>query len=315
MKVNHYPMRVFLKLFLLVTAVAFLAAGCGKGRGQIDLSDYVSDIEFGEDYVSKVPSNGFKLMSFNVRYQNSSDNSSGNGWAKRREGVYEMLKTERPVLMGVQECLVEQRHDILVNVPAYEAIGVGRDDGQEKGEMMAIFYLKDSVSVVKWGTFWLSDSPDRVSKGWDAACNRTCTWARVRHKRLGKELLYLNTHLDHKGTVARSESVKLIINKMSELNPDGLPCVLTADFNSPEDDSIFDALHLLMKSARKTAPVSDSYATYNAFSNTVRGSSSIIDHIFYSGGLEAKEYKTVRDGWKNIDFISDHYPIYAIFVF
>ena len=308
-------MRDFLKLAMSFVAVALLAAGCGKNRGKIDLSEYISDIEFGTDYVSTVPSDGFKLMSFNVRYQNSSDNSSGNGWAKRREGVYEMLKTERPLLMGVQECLAEQRHDIVVNVPVYDAIGVGRDDGNEKGERMAIFYLKDSVTIVNWGTFWLSDSPDRVSRGWDAACNRTCTWARVRIKRLGKEIMYFNTHLDHKGTVARSESVKLIVRKMGELNPDGLPCVLTADFNSTEDDSIFAPLHLMMKSARKTAPVSDSYATYNAFSNSVRGSSSIIDHIFYSVGLNAKEYKTVRDGWKNIDYISDHYPIYAIFTF
>ena len=131
--INHYPMRVFLKLAMSFVAVALLAAGCGKNRGKIDLSEYISDIEFGTDYVSTVPSDGFKLMSFNVRYQNSSDNSSGNGWAKRREGVYEMLKTERPLLIGVQECLAEQRHDIVVNVPVYDAIGVGRDDGNEKG--------------------------------------------------------------------------------------------------------------------------------------------------------------------------------------
>ena len=308
-------MRFFLKLALSLATVALFAAGCGKNRGKIDLSDYIDDMDYGTDYVSTVPSGGFKLMSFNVRYQNSSDNASGNGWAKRREGVYEMMKTERPLLMGVQECLAEQRHDIVVNVPIYEAIGVGRDDGNEKGEMMAIFYLKDSVSIVNWGTFWLSDTPDRVTKGWDAACFRTCTWARVRHNRLGKELMYFNTHLDHKGTVARSESIKLILSKMSELNPDGLPCVLTADFNTTEDDSIFAPLQLVMKSARKTAPVSDSYATYNAFSSSARGSSSIIDHIFYSGNLKPVEYKTVRDGWKSIDFISDHYPVYAIFTF
>ena len=81
------------------------------------------------------------------------------------------------------------------------------------------------------------------------------------------------------------------------------------------DITCLDYSPKMMKSARKTAPVSDSYATYNAFSNSARGSSSIIDHIFYSVGLNAKEYKTVRDGWKNIDYISDHYPIYAIFTF
>lgn len=285
----------------LLAAALLIATGCGKEKA-----------EFGEDYVSKVPSNGFKLMSFNVRYQNANDNAAGHGWAKRKEGVFEMLKTERPLLMGVQECLADQRHDIIEKTK-YSAMGVGRDDGKEKGEMMAIFYLQDSLTVVKWGTFWLSATPELVSKGWDAACYRTCTWAHFKHKRLNKEFFYFNTHLDHKGSVARSESMKLIISKMKELNPGGLPCVLTGDFNSTEDNAIFDELHTIMKSARKTAGVSDSYATSNGFKSSVSG--SIIDHIFYSGGLNAVEYKTVRDSWKNIDYISDHYPVYAIFTF
>jgi len=296
----------------LAVSVLFLSA-CGKNKEDIDFSNYGEGKEYGQDYISKVPSNGFKLMSFNVRYQNSNDNSAGNGWSKRRDGVYEMLKTHQPLLMGVQECLAEQRYDIVNNVPIYNAIGVGRDDGKEKGEMMAIFYLKDSIDIVEWGTFWLSDTPDHVSKGWDAACYRTCTWARARYKRLGKEFLYFNTHLDHKGTVARAESMKLIVRKIQELNTRGLPCMLTADFNSTEDDAIFDSLHLLMKSARKTAPVSDNYATFNSFESSTKGSGSIIDHIFYSGNLQITEYKTVRDSWKGIDYISDHFPIYAIF--
>lgn len=304
-------MRFFRTLAIVVTS-AFLALACGKEKNVYP--ELTPGFGVDEIYGSN-PSHGkFKLMSFNVRYQNSSDNSSGHGWDKRREGVYAMLKVEKPLLMGVQECLAGQRSDILKNVPEYNAIGVGRDDGKEAGEIMAIFYLKDSVSIEKWGTFWLSASPDKVSKGWDAACYRTCTWAHVRLKRSGKEFMYFNTHLDHQGTVARRESVKLIVDKIKTLNTNYLPCVLTADFNSSEDDAIFDVLRLQMKSARKTAPVTDSYATYNAFQNSA-GSGSVIDHIFYSGSLTPSEYKTVRSKWKNIDFISDHYPIYAVFAF
>ena len=292
----------FPRIVFYLTAVMFLVAGCDKEK------------DFLPEQVSDLPSNGFKLMSFNVRYENSGDNSSGNGWAVRRKGVYEMMKTERPTLMGVQECLAGQRHDILSNVNGYEAIGVGRDDGNEKGEMMAIFYLRDSVEVIDWGTFWLSATPENVSKSLDAACYRTCTWARFRHKRIGRDFVYFNTHLDHKGKTARSESMKLIVSKMKEINPEGLPCVLSADFNTVEDDPILGELHEVMKSARKTAPVSDSYSTANSFKSPSLGSKSIIDHIFYNG-LEVSEYRTVRESWKGIEYISDHYPVYAVFSF
>ena len=253
-------------------------------------------------------------MSFNVRNQNASDEEAGNGWTKRREGVYEMLRTEQPTLLGVQECLSTQRYDIASNLPKYDVIGVGRDDGAQKGEMMAIFYMRDSVEVLQWGTFWLSATPDQPGKGWDAACNRTCTWAHCRHKRLNKEFYYFNTHLDHKGPTARIEGMKLIVSKMAELNPNGLPCVLTGDFNSPDDSEVFAPLQGLMLNARWTAPVADSYATANGFTSANKGHSYLIDHIFYSG-LTAAVYKTVRSEWKGIAFISDHFPVYAILKF
>ena len=304
-------MKTLFRLFLSLCLILPITA-CHKDKS--DFSNYGQNTEYGKDPVSVIPAGAFKLMSFNVRYQNSSDEQTGNGWSKRREGVYEMLRTEQPLLMGVQECLIAQRYDIVSNVPKYDAIGVGRDDGKEKGEMMAIFYMRDSVQILNWGTFWLSATPDKPGKGWDAACNRTCTWAHCKHKRLGKEFFYFNTHLDHKGATARIEGMKLIVTKMAELNPGGLPCILTADFNSPDDSEVFTPLQGKMQNARRTAPRADTYATYNGFESSTKGASSIIDHIFYNG-FTATEYKTVRDGWKNIDFISDHYPVYAILKF
>ena len=303
---------IFIKVIAVVMTT--LALSSCEGNKKPDFSGYGSGTDYGTDPVTVIPADGFKLMSFNVRYQNSSDESAGNGWSKRREGIYEMLKTQYPLVMGVQECLIAQRYDILSNVSKYDAIGVGRDDGKEKGEMMAIFYLRDSVKVMEWGTFWLSATPDKPSKGWDGACNRCCTWARMKHLRLGKEFYYFNTHLDHKGTVAREEGMKLLAQKIQEINTSGLPCVLTADFNSNDETAIFAPVTAFMQNARRTAPKSDTYATYNAFTSSARGSSSIIDHIFFSG-LDVTEYKTVRDSWKSIEFISDHYPVFAVLTF
>lgn len=302
------------KLLILLSAVVIVLPLASCQEKKPDFSNYGKENEYGKDPVSKIPANAFKLMSFNVRYQNSSDDQAGNGWSKRREGVYEMLRTEQPVLMGVQECLNAQRYDISSTLSKYDAIGVGRDDGKEKGEMMAIFYMRDSIEILKWGNFWLSATPDKPGKGWDAACNRTCTWAHCKHKRLNKEFFYFNTHLDHKGTTARIEGMKLIVSKMAELNPNGLPCILTADFNSPDDTEVFTPLQGKMQNARRTAPIADTYATFNGFESSTKGASSIIDHIFFNG-FTATEYKTVRNEWKNINFISDHYPIYAILKF
>lgn len=282
---------------------------CGKQGSDIDHPD---ELEIHEDEVVTIPSNGFKLMSFNVRYENTSDNQNGNGWSKRVKGVCEMMKVQQPLVMGVQECLIKQRHDILEGVSGYSAIGVGRDDGAEKGESMSIFYQTDSVEVVKWGTFWLSETPEVPGvKGWDAANVRCCTWARLKHKRLGKEFFYFNTHLDHKGEVARKEEMKLIQAKMAELNPDGLPCAFSADFNTGDGDAIFNDILKIMKNARSAAPVTDSHGTYNAFGSS---GGKVIDHIFFSG-FGILQYKTVDSGYGGISYISDHYPIYAVFTF
>lgn len=293
---------------LALSALCFLSCdkqGAEKTTGSGELVIH-------EDKKAKMTSNAFKLMSFNVRYQNNDDNVAGNGWSKRCKGVYEMIRVQQPLVMGTQEMLISQRHDILTNVTGYKAIGVGRDDGAEKGESMSIFYQADSVDVVKWGTFWLSPSPDVPGvKGWDAACVRTCTWARLKHKRLGKEFFYFNTHLDHKGKVARTEEMKLIEKKMAELNPDGLPCAFSADFNTDENDAIFDSIKKTMLNARNAADVSDSHGTYNGFGNS---SGKKIDHIWYNG-LGVLEYKTVTGGFAGVTYISDHCPIYAVFTF
>lgn len=295
-------------LFILALCLLSLSS-CDKKDRTIKPSS--GDLVIHKDKEVKITSNAFKLMSFNVRYKNTDDDKAGNGWDKRSKGVYEMIAQQKPLVMGVQECLWTQRYGILMNTKGYATIGVGRDDGAEKGEAMLIFYQTDSISVVNSGTFWLSEAPDVPGvKGWDAACVRTCTWAQLRHKRLGKEFFYFNTHLDHKGEVARTEEMKLIQSKMTELNPGGLPCVFTADFNTDENDKIFNEIKKVMLSARAEAPVSDNQATYNGFGS----SSKKIDHIWYNG-FGILEYKTVTDGFAGVSYISDHNPIYAILTF
>ena len=124
--------------------------------------------------------------------------TAGNTAAKRRCG---WLEREAPTVFGIQEGYLFQVKYIEENLPQYGRVGVGRDDGKEGGEIMAVFYLRDRYDLLDHGDLWLSETPDRVSRGWDGACNRTMTWVHLREKATGKELYYFNTHLDHKGVV------------------------------------------------------------------------------------------------------------------
>ena len=153
-----------------------------------------------------------KLISYNLR--NSHGKDGDNAWMKRRHATPEMIRREAPDVFGVQEGLIDQLQYIDAECPQYARVGVGRDDGAEKGEFMAVYYLRDRFELLDSGTFWLSETPDKVSRGWDGACNRTVTWVELKDRKSGKEFFYFNTHLDHKGKAAREEGVKLLIGKI-----------------------------------------------------------------------------------------------------
>lgn len=290
------------------------AAGCSE---TLDNADFIEDYVYPEDPSDPgdgtdpdvVGENQVKVISFNMR-TGGADNGTQNAWGARREGIPAMMAKENPTVMGVQEALSYQLTFVTENVPGYEYYGVGRDDGGSTGETMAIFYKTDVVELGDHGTFWLSETPDEVSYGWDAAYRRTATWAFFTVKATGKKFFYINTHLDSEGSEAREQSIRLICDKLAELNPDGYPSILTADFNSTTDDAIFDPLKMVMYDARTDAAVTDQFGTYNGWGTTT----STIDHIFYSD-FTPLEYHTIMDRWNGVQYISDHYPISALLEF
>ncbi len=272
--------------------------GTGNGGGQTE--------EVKPDVVAD---NQLKVISFNVRTGNS-DKGTANAWDQRKAAGPALLTKENPTVFGVQEALDFQIDYLKKNLPAYDCYGVGRDDGASKGEHMSIFYKKEDVTLEKSGTFWLSQTPDKPSKGWDATYYRSATWAVFTHKGSGKKFFYMNTHLDHQAALARENSILLIINKIKEYNPEGYPAVLTADFNSETSDPIFGPLKLVMQDARVVSPKTDNAGTFNGWANR----NTIIDHVFFSD-FKPLEYKTIRDRYLGVQYVSDHYPISALLEF
>lgn len=245
--------------------------------------------------------NDIKVISYNVRV---SGGDGENHWDKRKHASINMINEERPTIFGVQEAKPDQMQYLVENLPQYGHIGVGREDGISSGEHMTIFYLKEEVELLDGGTFWLSETPEEPSMGWDAACKRSCTWTKLRMKDTGKEFAYINTHLDHVGKVAQREGLALICERFAEIVPVGMPAFLTADFNAVTSDPIFEPLNAEMLDARVAAPDSDERGTFNGWGKA----DSVIDHIFFRGA-EAHTFKVLRDKDYGAPYISDHYPV------
>lgn len=252
-----------------------------------------------------------KVMSYNIRLGSANDGT--NSWVYRCGATIEMLKDQKPDVFGVQEALKAQIDLLEEFADNYDYVGVGRDDGKKDGEYMAIFWNKKAVKLMDWGTFWLSETPEEPSMGWDAACKRTATWALMKDKRTGKRFYFVNTHLDHVGVEARKNGLKLIVDRIAEINPEGYPMVLTGDFNMKPSAPELNGLDACMKSARKFASQTDSHATFNNWGKAK--DDEIIDYIYYSGFSSCLEYQTITRKYDNRKFISDHYPITARLIF
>ena len=270
-------------VILLSLAVLLLCGGCGSREKDVEI----------------------KYISYNIRYANTSDGD--NAWDIRKPATKEMIEREQPDVFGLQEALIGQLQYIDSNFPQYSRVGVGRDDGKEDGEFMAVYYRNDKFKLIENGDFWLSETPDECSMGWDAACKRIVTWAKLKDKETGKVFYAFNTHLDHVGEVAREQSILLIVKKIDEIvKKDKAPVFLSGDFNSNVNSAIFDPLKNIMKDSRAILPESEWIPTYNSFGN---GGDSMIDYIFYKNA-EVLDFKTLNGDYGK-PYISDHYPVMA----
>ena len=252
-----------------------------------------------------------KVMSYNIRMGVAKDGT--NSWEYRYPATAMMLKDQMPDVFGVQEAFNFQIKFIEENFTDYDSFGVGRDNGKSEGEFMSIFWNKKTVKMIKGGTFWLSETPEKPSMGWDAACKRTATWALVKDKNTGKLFYFVNTHLDHKGAEARRKGLELIVSRIDEINPKGYPMILTGDFNIKPDNEALVGLEQRMQSARKIAPKTDNNATFNNWGKAK--SDMVIDYIYVSGFSSCPEYHTITEKYGTWKYVSDHYPIYAKLIF
>lgn len=261
-------------------------------------------------YAKKDRNQSLKVISYNIRVGSANDGT--NSWQYRYPASAMMIDDQKPDIFGLQEALPMQFEYLADILPDYKGVGVPRDDGKKEGEIMGIFWNKKTVKMIKWGTYWLSETPDKPSLGWDAACKRTATWALMQDKKSGKKFFYVNTHLDHVGWEARKNGLAIIVDNIAKMNPKGYPMVLTGDFNMSIDRPEFDDLKKQMKNTREVAFKTDHHNTFN---NWGKESDAIIDYIWFSGFSSCQEYQTITKPYNKRTFISDHYPVMATLIF
>lgn len=249
------------------------------------------------------------VISFNIR--NGEANDGTNSWQYRYPASAMMINDQKPDIFGVQEAYDYQVKYLAEYCDGYKCIGVGREDGKHEGEHMDIFYNTKTVKLLKWGTYWLSETPDKPSKGWDAACRRTATWALMKDKKNGRKFYYVNTHLDHVGPVAQKNGLALIVSRIKAMNKEGYPMILTGDFNVEPSNPVLSDLDKMMTSARNSAVKTDKGDTFNGWGK----GSGVIDHIYYSGFSACTLFERIMKPYMDRTFISDHYPVRAVLVF
>lgn len=250
------------------------------------------------------------IVSFNIRYNTPNDGE--NAWPNRIGMVTGLLKFHDADIFGLQEALHGQILDVKNELPGYEWFGVGRDDGKKGGEFSPIFYNKTKFNLKDHGTFWLSETPEKPSKGWDAALNRIVTWGIFESKETGKEFMVFNTHFDHVGVEARKNAATLIHEKIEDMVPAGTPVILTGDFNLTPDQEPIQMLSEYLDDSRMVTlePPYGPVGTYNGFDINADLSSRRIDYIFVKGNLEVVKYAALSE-IKDKRFPSDHLPVFA----
>ncbi len=248
------------------------------------------------------------IASFNILYGGKDDYRQRDF---RKNAVIQALRSLSPDSFGLQEALTEWMDILTPAFPDYGIVALGRD-AENTGEANPIFYKKDKFELLDSGTFWLSETPDIPSRGWDGGCNRICSWALLREKATGFRYAHWNTHLDVSSEQARQNGAKLIAQRLASTVPAGVPSVVTGDFNAPQGDATY---RIMLESgfvdSKSMAQNASDGSTFHGYAKLDEKEDRPIDYVFAAGDVrEVSVYRIVREQFDGM-YPSDHYPVFA----
>lgn len=266
-----------------------------------------------------------KLVSFNVRYENTGEKRPERLWPSRMPAVLRALRALDPDVFGVQEALHGQCADLWASLPDYDFHGVGRDDGQRTGEYAGIFFKRGRFAVDESdrGTFWLSATPEKAgSMTWGNAFPRIAGWVRLIDRANGRGFYVFNTHWDHQNQYSREKGALLIAQRIDARKHRDEAVVLLGDFNATEGNPAVAYLRgvkttLAGKPAAWAGGLVDAFGalhpkepartTLHFWTNTRQGTAKV-DHILVSPPCRVKAADISS---RERVPVSDHFPVWA----
>ena len=250
----------------------------------------------------------FNIITYNIRMNTAADGQ--NAWPLRKEKVAGLLKFHQADIFNVQEALPEQMDDLMAAFPDFDHVGVGRDDGKRAGEHMAIFYRKTRFEKIEDGMFWLSETPDKPGLSWDACCNRTVTWIRLKDLVTKKVFFVFDTHFDNRGVKAREESAKMIVDAIARINKEGLPLILTGDLNLTKESTPAQMILKVLNDAMDKTVLPHYGPTGTSGGFDVKVLPRKIDFIFINDKVTVLRHGHLSDSF-GLFYPSDHLPVLA----
>lgn len=258
--------------------------------------------------VTNIYSQNLIIGTFNLRYANPND--TGNLWVNRAPLIESMIRFYDFDILGTQEGLIGMINDLSKSLPQYDRYGIGRDDGKDAGEHSAIFFKKDKFTLLNHGDFWLSQTPDKPSLGWDATCcNRICSWVYLQDKKSEKKFYVFNTHYDYQKDLARNESSKLILKEIKKI-AGNQQVIFMGDLNGGNETQWYQTIDNsgILKDTYSEAkyPMAGN-PTYQDFGKAI-SDNEIIDHIFVTNNFSVKKWGILSNTFQG-KYPSDHFPV------
>lgn len=255
---------------------------------------------------------GLSIASWNIKTIEVKRVYQVEEWNERVPYTVEFIEMMDNDVIGMQEATLIQIDSLLNRMPQYRYVGKASRDGKKSGNYNPIFYKHEKLDLVDSRTFWLSETPNKPSMGWDTDSKRVCTWALFREKSSGATFSVYNTHLDHIGENARVNGIRLILDSLARRS--GAPVFLMGDFNSERGGDVYNLVG-------NSGLVKDSYGvaqkklasggTFNAF-DPGKEPRKIIDFVFVNEMVEVMRYSVLNNFyWKSGKprYYSDHFPV------